>query len=129
MTEPHVEHINFYASCDLNNSTLSSGSGTDICKMINVKPQVILCTSRTFYIWHTLWYLFVDTVCRYNLFLSHTHLTGAEDDAVLILVLQIFGIVQFLSTDAQSHRPQLLISTKVVPVLWVEKANKQKKSD
>lgn len=61
------------------------------------------------------------------LFLIHTHLTGAEYDAVLILVLQIFGIVQFLSADTQRHRPQFLISTEVVPVLCIEREREREK--
>lgn len=52
---------------------------------------------------------------------STTHLTGTEDDAILVLVLQLFGVVQFLSADAQSHGPQLLICSKVVRVLCREK--------
>lgn len=46
------------------------------------------------------------------------YLTCSDDEAVLVLVFQVFGVFQFLSADANSHRAQFIICPKIVRVLW-----------
>lgn len=49
------------------------------------------------------------------------YLAGSDDEAVLILVLELFGVIQFLPADAHGHHTQLVVRAEVVGVLCWEK--------
>lgn len=63
------------------------------------------------------------TVCV-SLSLSHDkhqqqlYLAGSDDEAVLVLVFQVFGVFQLFPSDAHCHRAQFIVCPKVVRVLW-----------
>lgn len=42
------------------------------------------------------------------------YLACSDDEAVLVLVFQVFGVFQFFPADAHGHRTQLIICSKVV---------------
>ena len=42
------------------------------------------------------------------------YLAGSDYEPVLVLVLEVFGVVQLLPADAHGHRAQLLIRPEVV---------------
>lgn len=42
------------------------------------------------------------------------YLAGSDDEAILVLVFQVFGVFQFFPVDAYGHRTQLIICSKVV---------------
>lgn len=53
------------------------------------------------------------------------YLAGSDNEAVLVLVLELFGVVQFLPADAHGHHAQLVVRAEVVGVLCWEKQQKR----
>lgn len=45
------------------------------------------------------------------------YLAGSDDESVLVLVLELFGVVQFLPADTHGHHAQLVVRAEVVGVL------------
>lgn len=42
------------------------------------------------------------------------YLAGSDDEAVLVLVLELLGVVQLLPADTHGHHAQLVVRAKVV---------------
>lgn len=56
---------------------------------------------------------------------SSRYLAGPDDEAVLVLVLELFGVVQLLPAHAHGHHAQLVVRAEVVGVLCREAKAKQ----